>query len=78
MWSSDGSAAKHPPFALVLYNHIRRKQLQTQGRVALSLDSSMDATLTAQEWSERGGSDGTRDDLKSKLHYHAGNVRGTA
>jgi hypothetical protein len=77
MWSSDGSAAKHPTFALVLHNHIHRKQLQTQGRVALSLDNSMDATLTAQEWLERVEADTTRDGLKSKLNYYAGNVRGT-
>jgi hypothetical protein len=46
IWSSDGSAAKHPTFALALHNHIHQKQLKTQGRVALSLDNSMDTALT--------------------------------
>jgi hypothetical protein len=47
MWRSDGMPAKHPTLGLVLNNDIQRRQLHSQGLVALHLDNSMDATSTA-------------------------------
>lgn len=75
MWSSDGFAASHPTLALVILNDVNRRRLHQQGSVAISLDDSMDATTTAEDWLGRIRAD--RDKLKQSLNYFAGNVRGT-
>jgi hypothetical protein len=48
MWNSNGQAAKHPFFALVLNSELTRKGLQSQGRVTLSRnDIPPDMTIEA-------------------------------
>jgi hypothetical protein len=48
MWNSNGQAAKHPFFALVLNSELTRKGRQSQGRVTLSCnDMPPDMTIEA-------------------------------
>ena len=39
MWRSDGLLTSHPTFALVLYNHKIRNQLQKLGSVSLNTEN---------------------------------------
>jgi hypothetical protein len=77
MWNSNGQAAKHPFFALVLNSELTRKGLQSQGRVTLSRnDIPPDMTIEAfrKHWNTPKG----QQSIRNALNFGAGNISGTS
>jgi hypothetical protein len=77
MWNSNGQAAKHPFFALVLNSELTRKGLQSQGRVTLSRnDIPPDMTIEAfrKHWNTPKG----QQSIRNALNFGARNISGTS
>jgi hypothetical protein len=66
MWNSNGLAAKHPFFALVLNSELTRTSLQMQGRVTLARnDIPADMTVEGfrEHWKTPKGQQSIRNAL---------------
>ena len=79
VWRSDGRAASHPTFAIVLYNHKLKRQTQAQGRYVLNT-SDIDPNVTVEELKNAGDDDAIQkqtENILRRAHIHSGNVQGT-
>ncbi len=79
MWCSDEQPAAHPTFALVLYNHNIKNQLQQQGQYLLNT-SSFDPNLVILEICKAQNDDVIKiqtNKLLEKAVIHSGNIAST-
>ena len=76
MWRSDGLPTSHPTFALVLYNHKVRNQLQKLGSVCLNTEN-INPYITVPDLKQLWSNDDDRKKLQRKLFTFASNVPGT-
>ena len=76
MWRSDGLPTSHPTFALVLYNHKVRNQLQKLGSVCLNSEN-INPYTTVDDLKLLWANDDDRKKLQKKLFTFASNVPGT-
>ena len=68
MWRSDGLPTSHPTFALVLYNHKIRNQLQKLGSVCLNTED-INSYTTVDQLKELWVNDDERKKITKEIVY---------
>jgi hypothetical protein len=76
MWTSNGQAAKHPFFALVLNSELTRKGLQSQGRVTLSCNDIPPPDMTIEAFRKHWNTPKGQQSIHNALNFGARNTRG--